>query len=102
MIKCIVKDCQSKINPLESVTAECRYVCSKHTRSEQWRALGREANDRKDSEDLDIHFQDCQFDKDLKRGRRPVDTDHIQRQGSEIDDQQEKIDLNEEHLEGIN
>ena len=50
----------------------------------------------------EIAFQEFQFDKDLRRGRRPVDTNHIQRQGSEIDDQQEKLDLSEEYLEGLN
>jgi hypothetical protein len=102
MIKCQVEGCPTTINPTEPVTLTCRYICSKHTRAEQWKALNRTADDRKDYLDADVRFQDCQFDKDLKRGRRPVDTDHIQRQGSEIDDQQEKIDLNEEHLEGIN
>jgi hypothetical protein len=68
MIKCQVKDCQSEINPAEPLSVGCRYICSKHTRSEQWKALDRTANDRKDAEDSDVHFQDCQFDKDLKRG----------------------------------
>ena len=96
MIKCRVKGCQFEAD----ITG--LYICHRHTRAEQWQALGREPDERKDNSDKDVYFQDCQFDKDLKRGRRPIDTNHIQRQGSEIDDQQEKLDLSEEHLEGIN
>jgi hypothetical protein len=95
-MKCLVKNCISEIK------GSGRYICSRHTRKEQWKALGRKPDERKDTVDINVHFQDHQFDKDLRRGRRPVDTDHIQRQGSEIDDQQERLDLNEEYLEGLN
>ena len=95
-MKCQVKGCKSEFKTVG------RYICSKHTRKEQWKALDRQPDDRKDTLDINVHFQDHQFDKDLKRGRRPVDTDHIARQGSEIDDQQEKLDLQEEYLEGLN
>ena len=101
MIKCQVEGCNIAIDN-SALSLNARYICPHHTRREQWKALERQPDERKDNSDKDIHFQDHQFDKDLKRGRRPIDTNHIQRQGSEIDDQQEKLDLSEEHLEGIN
>ena len=102
MIKCQVEGCMTEYENKEPLSPNCRYICRNHTRSEQWKALKRAFVERKDTEDEAVRFQEFQFDKDLRRGRRPVDTNHIQRQGSEIDDQQEKLDLSEEYLEGLN
>ena len=40
-----------------------------------------------DEKDATVHFQDHQFDKDMRRSYKATDTAHIRRQGSQIDDQ---------------
>ena len=102
MIKCQIEGCQSEFKNPEPLAPGCRYICSKHTRAEQWKAVGREQNERKDTLDTTVRFQDCQFDKDLKRGRRAIETEHIAHQGSDIYDQQEQLGLQEKHPEGVN
>ena len=83
-LRCIVRDkdnvqCSTVIEVLEPVADVVKYVCRYHPASVQRAAAGNAKVSRPE-----VHFQDCQHDYDLKRGRAPVGTEHIQNQGSNV------------------
>jgi len=73
-LKCKVPGCDSVLNlATEAVSSDATYQCRKHAPAA-----------------TEPHFQECQFDKDLKRAGRPIGTSHIHRQGYPQDSEQEK------------
>lgn len=60
-IKCIIANCKSEFE-VEDAAAVPRYLCSSHTRQEQYEALGRRFVPEYDWTDRDVRFQEFQFD----------------------------------------
>jgi len=87
-INCIVEEkgarCSTTLEVTEPLSPSFKFICRNHPRSVQVRANGRPYDPAKDERDKDIRFQTHQFDKDLRRGRRPGGTEHIQNQGSDV------------------
>jgi hypothetical protein len=95
--KCVIKGCNGTIKVDGPMSPNFRFICSGrvaygdeillHTREQQCQAAGRSYDAKADEADKDIHFQDTQFDKDLRRSNKtaiPIDTDHISNQGNNI------------------
>lgn len=92
--KCVIKGCNSTVKVDGSVSPNFKYICSGrmaygdqvllHTREQQCRATGRIYNPKADEADKEVHFQDTQFDKDLRRSFKAEGTDHIANQGSDV------------------
>lgn len=89
IVRCKVDGCNSQFQTAGAVAADVSYICKNHSRAVQVRAAGRQYDVVKDNSDAEVQFQDHQFDKDLRRAAKPVNTDHIKRQGSETNDQPE-------------
>jgi hypothetical protein len=68
-VKCGIGECPSVFQTEEPLSPNARYVCKLHKPTEQ-----------------KVSFQENQFDKDLKRGAKPVGTTHIANQASEVID----------------
>lgn len=66
-IRCSIGDCPSVFETEEAVSPKIQYICRLHPKKEQ-----------------DTYFQENQFDKDMKRGSKPMGTQHIKNQASEI------------------
>jgi len=79
-IKCRIKDCPSAID-VPNATSSTTYLCSKHLEQEQNKAIGRKHR----SQETTV-FQEYQFDPDLRRSGRSEGTNHVRRQGSDVDD----------------
>ena len=92
--KCKIEGCTSVLKTDEPVSAGFFYICSgrqsygddrlAHTREQQVVAAGRKYNPETDEADKDVHFQDSQFDKDLRKSSKPTGTSHIANQGSDV------------------
>jgi hypothetical protein len=89
-INCTVEEkgvrCSTTLEVTEPMSPQFRFICKNHPRSVQVRANGRQYDPAKDEKDKDLHFQEYQFDKDFKRGAKPVSTSHLHNQGSEVMD----------------
>lgn len=70
-INCQTEGCKSTFTG-EGVTPETKYTCSMCTGSS------------KDKGKVSARIQTHQYDKGLKRSRKPLDTGHIKNQGSDI------------------
>lgn len=68
----------------EAISPNARFICKDHPREVQVQAAGRKYNPVTDEADKVVHFQDHQFDKDLRRSGKPEGTDHIANQGSDV------------------
>ena len=68
----------------EAVSPNASFICKDHPREVQVQAAGRKYNPETDESDKDVHFQDTQFDKDLRTARKPMGTSHIPNQGSDV------------------
>lgn len=78
-IKCRIQDCPSTFETEELVLPGATFTCTGrgkdgfpipgHSRKELVQAQGRVFNSKKDEKDMDISFQDHQFDYEL-RGKR--------------------------------
>ena len=66
-VKCCVGECPSTFQTEVALSPNAKYVCKLHTKREQ-----------------EAFFQIDQFDKDLRRGRKPMGTSHVANQGSEV------------------
>ena len=88
-IKCRISDCQSVIE-VPNATANTTYLCSKHPEHEQNKAIGRKHRPQEVTS-----FQECQFDPELRRSGRSEGTNHVRRQGNDVDDfaRTQEIDL---------
>lgn len=88
ILRCIVKEkdvqCESILAVSEPITEKAQYICRHHPDSVQRKAAGNIKLPRPD-----VHFQDYQFDPDLRTARRPQSTGHVRRQGSDTNDQRE-------------
>jgi hypothetical protein len=93
--KCAIEGCTSTIKVDGPVTPSFRFICSGrtaygdqtllHTREQQCRAAGRVYDPKADEADKEVHFQDHQFDKNLRmQVKTPEGTDHIPNQGQNI------------------
>ena len=83
-IPCKVKGCTNVHLTEEAVSPNASFICKGHPREVQVRAAGRKYNPETDEADKDVHFQDHQFDKDLRIGRKADGTNHIANQGSDV------------------
>lgn len=73
-LKCKIDGCESVINLDGMATSpEITYECRNHTPAV-----------------AEPHFQECQFDKDLRRAAKPIGTNHIIRQGEPADTEEER------------
>lgn len=68
-LKCRVENCQSVFQTEDQFAPGAKYTCRNHMPKIK----------------QDVFFQRRQFDKDLKQGRKPAGTSHVQRQG-EVED----------------
>jgi len=71
-IRCAVPGCVSQFETSEPVAFGARFICKNHKRSEQVKAIGRRYNSNTDEVDSGVHFQDHQFDKDIRRTSGPL------------------------------
>lgn len=83
-LRCIVKDkdgkqCSTVIEVSEPVVEKVNYICRHHSDSVQRAAAGNAKVPRSDT-----HIQEYQFDHNLRHGRAPIGSEHIQNQGSNI------------------
>jgi hypothetical protein len=83
-INCKVEEkgvrCSTTIEVTEEIAKNFNgFICKNHPDTVQRRVAGNTKLKRPD-----VHFQEVQFDKDLKRSAKPVSTSHIRNQGSEI------------------
>jgi hypothetical protein len=84
-IPCKVKGCTNVHQTEEAVSPNASFICKEHPREVQVEAAGRKYNPETDEADRDVHFQDHQFDKDLRRSTKvPDEVAHIEYQGSDI------------------
>ena len=83
-IPCKVKGCTNVHLTEEAISPKASFICKDHPREVQIQAAGRKYNPKTDEADKDVHFQDHQFDKDLRRSSKPEGTDHIANQGCDI------------------
>jgi hypothetical protein len=67
-IKCSGENCSEIFETNEPVSPNVKYTCRFHTPKVEH----------------SVFFQEHQFDKDLRRAGRPIGTDHIKNQGSDI------------------
>jgi hypothetical protein len=85
--KCTVEEkgvrCSTTLEVTEPMSPQFKFICKNHPRSVQVRANGRQYDPAKDEKDKDLHFQAHQFDKDLRRSRKPIGTEHIHNQGAD-------------------
>jgi len=65
-VKCKIKDCSEVFRTEEPVSDKVRFVCKKHPRSVQLRAVGRSMK-KKDNSDVKVKFQSSQFDPNIRR-----------------------------------
>jgi hypothetical protein len=65
-VKCKIEGCKEVFKTEEAVSAECRFICKNHPRTVQLAEMGR-IPEEKDSKDERVHFQETQFDKELRR-----------------------------------
>ena len=68
----------------EAVSPNASFICKDHPREVQVQAAGRKYSPETDEADKEIHFQNHQFDKDLRRSGRAEGTDHVLHQGSNV------------------
>lgn len=68
-LKCSVGECPSVFQTEEPLSPNARYICKIHTPTKK-----------------KVSFQENQFDKDLKRGAKPIGTTHVANQASEVVD----------------
>ena len=66
-IRCSISGCSTQFDTIEPVAANARFICKNHKRAEQLKAVGRKYSSKLDEKDRDVHFQDHQFDKDMRR-----------------------------------
>jgi hypothetical protein len=88
-IQCRIKDCPSFIE-VENATENTTYLCSKHPEHDQNKAIGRKRKTQEVSQ-----FQEYQFDPELRRSGRSEGTNHVRRQGNDVDDfaRTQEVDL---------
>ena len=67
VVKCIVPNCKEEFRTSESVSPGARFICKNHPREVQVRANGRVFDEKKDTQDMSIRFQNKQFDHSLGR-----------------------------------
>jgi hypothetical protein len=76
-LRCAVVDkdnnrCETAIQVLEPVSEGVRFICKNHPESVQRKTAGNVRLPRPE-----VHFQEFQFDPDLRRGAKPDETGHI-------------------------
>ena len=67
ILKCSIEGCDSIFQTEESLHPEAKYICKLHNKTEQ-----------------KVFFQEYQLDKQLRRASRPIGTEHIHNQGSDV------------------
>ena len=72
-IPCKVKGCTNVHLTEEAISPKASFICKDHPREVQIQAAGRKYNPKTDEADKDVHFQDHQFDKDLRRSSEVPD-----------------------------
>lgn len=70
-IECSIPGCIFSYNTDQSISCEVRYTCRNHTREELVRVMDRPFDQKRDEADIRVHFQECQFDRDLRRAKSP-------------------------------
>jgi hypothetical protein len=68
IIKCTQTGCESTFETDAAMAADAKFICRVHTPVV--------------TQDLDLHFQRSQFSKEMKYGRKPIGTTHINNQAS--------------------
>jgi hypothetical protein len=85
-IQCKVEEkgvrCSTTIEVNEPVSDDVSFTCRNHPRAVQARANQRIYDPTHDEADQQVHFQDVQFDPDLRRSSKPIGTSHIEHQGN--------------------
>src|SRR6266699_7010508 len=89
LVRCAIEGCLEVFKTAETLSPNARFICKNHPRKVQVEAVGRKYDVKKDETDQDVHFQDCQFDPEIKRAAKAINTHHIQHQGSEVLDADE-------------
>jgi hypothetical protein len=92
-IDCAIAGCNSKFETTKPASTQVRYLCSHHSRKEHVAAVGRVFDSDTDEQDRGVRFQKYQFDKSLRRSKRPVGTGHIHRQGNPTNEGDESTEL---------
>ena len=87
-IRCKVLDnngaqCESTIDVSLPLAENAGFICKNHPRAAQVRANSRQYDPARDEADKGVHFQEAQFDPDLRRPKKPQGTEHIHHQGNE-------------------
>ena len=89
-IRCKVLDnngvrCENMIDVSLPLAENADYICASpnHSRAAQVRANNRQYDPARDEADKGVHFQEAQFDPDLRRPKKPQGTEHIHHQGNE-------------------
>lgn len=86
ILRCRINGCTQTKTVEGAASPNATFLCKNHPREEQLEALGRVYHPERDEKDADVSFQFEQFDENLRRSHKPIGTEHIRNQGSEVAD----------------